>query len=364
MAAYILRRILLIFPTLFGIMLLNFLIIQFIPGGPIEQIMAQVEDGAHGATDRFAGGGEGGGAAAQSAAQAGGGEYRGSRGLDQDYVDALRAQWGLDQPLPVQFATMMLNYATFDFGESFFKSRGVIELIIDKLPVSITLGLWSLVITYLVSIPIGIRKAVRDGSRFDVVTSSVIVVAYSIPIVIFAVTLRSVFAGDLGWFPLRGIVSDNWREMGTFELIRDYFWHITLPVLASTISGFATLTLLTKNSFLDEIRKQYVVTAKAKGISSRQVLYGHVFRNAMLIVVAGFPGAFISVFIAGSIFIETAFSLDGLGLLGYEAVVQRDYPIVLGTTFLFGLIGLFIKLVSDLVYVMIDPRIDFGAREG
>ena len=364
MAAYILRRILLIIPTLFGIMLLNFLIIQFIPGGPIEQIMAQVEDGAHGATDRFAGGGEGAGAATESAAQAGGSEYRGARGLDEDYIAELKEQWGLDDPLHVQFGTMLLNYATFDFGESFFKSRTVIDLILDKMPVSITLGLWSLLITYIVSIPLGIRKAVRDGTRFDVATSSVIVVAYSIPVVIFAVTLRSVFAGDLGWFPLRDIVSDNWREMGTLELIGDYFWHIALPVLASTISGFATLTLLTKNSFLDEIRKQYVMTAKAKGISSNRVLYGHVFRNAMLIVVAGFPGAFISIFLAGSLFIETVFSLDGLGLLGYEAVVQRDYPIVLGTTFLFGLIGLVIKLVSDLVYVMIDPRIDFDRREG
>lgn len=361
MGAYILRRLLLILPTLFGIMLLNFAIMQFLPGGPIEQVMAQVEEGAHGATDRFAGGG--GETAGQS--QTGiGGEYRGARGLDQKYIAELKAQWGLDQPVHVQFATMMWNYLRFDFGESFFKSRSVIGLIKEAMPVSISLGLWTTLIIYLVSLPLGVRKAVLEGSKFDVTTSMIIIVAYSIPVVIFAVTLRSVFAGTLEWFPLGKLVSDNWREMGFWELIGDYFWHMTLPLVAMCITGFATLTLLTKNSFLDEIRKQYVMTARAKGASERRVLYRHVFRNAMLIVIAGFPAAFIGIFITGSLFVETAFSLDGLGRLGYTAVVDRDYPVVLGTLYLFGLIGLVIKLVSDLVYVLIDPRIDFERREG
>ena len=360
MAGYILRRVLLIFPTIFGLMMLNFIILQFLPGGPIEQVMAQVEEGAHGSTDRFSGGGGEGGGQQQQA----GGEYRGSRGLDEAYIAQLKEQWGLDKPIPVQFVNMMWNYVRFDFGESFFKSRSVIDLILDAMPVSISLGLWTTLIIYLVSLPMGIHKAVRDGSRFDVATSMVIIVAYSIPVVIFAVTLRSVFAGSLEWFPLRNLLSDNWQELGTWALIKDYFWHLVLPLTAMCITGFATLTLLTKNSFLDEIRKQYVLTARAKGASEARVLYRHVFRNAMLIVIAGFPAAFIGIFITGSLFVENAFSLDGLGLLGFDAIYKRDYPVVLGTLFLFGLIGLVIKLVSDLVYVLIDPRIDFDRREG
>ena len=383
MGAYILRRLLLIVPTLFGIMLINFTLTQFVPGGPIEQIIAQVEGGG----DVFEG--IAGGADAGASQESGGDDrYLGARGLPQDFLDELEVDLGFarivcaegyDGPetldaeecqkefigLAERFFIMMGNYLTLDFGESYFRSISVTDLVIEKMPVSITLGLWSTVIAYLVSLPLGIRKAVRDGTSFDTWTSAVIIVAYAIPGFLFAILLLVLFAGGSYFqiFPLRGLVSDNWEDLSLIGKIGDYFWHITLPVLASTISAFATLTLLTKNSFLDEIKKQYVITAKAKGLNERSVLYGHVFRNAMLIVIAGFPAAFLGVFFGASIIIETIFSLDGLGRLGFEAAVARDYPVVFGTLFMFGLIGLIVGIISDLMYVLVDPRIDFESRE-
>ncbi len=369
MGTYILRRLLLIVPTLFGIMLLNFVIIQFAPGGPVEQILHQIEEGsaAAGATERFAGGSDAAGGAGQQAAGTGQqGAYRGSQGLEQELKDALTRQFGLDRPPAERFFLMLWNYARFDFGESFFRSVGVIDLILEKMPVSISLGVWSTLIAYLVSIPLGIAKAVRDGSRFDAATSGIIIAAYAIPGFLFAVLLLVLFAGGSYWqiFPLRGLTSENWDELSLIGKVLDYLWHIVLPVSAIMISGFATLTLLTRNSFLDEIRKQYVMTARAKGLSENRVLYGHVFRNAMLLVIAGFPGAFLAAFFTGALIVEAVFSLDGLGLLGFESVVNRDYPVVLGTLYIFGLMGLVVKLVSDLMYVWIDPRIDFERRVG
>ncbi len=387
MGAYILRRLLLIIPTLFGIMLLNFVVIQFAPGGPVEQLIAELQEGhGAGATDRFSGGGEAGGGQATVGAE---GSYRGRQGIDPDLIADLEAQFGFArivceegfkgvptvtapecqrQPIPVweRFGIMLWNYVRLDFGESFRRSADVIDIILEKMPVSVSLGLWATLISYMVSIPLGIRKAVKDGTPFDTTTSGVIIAAYSLPGFLVPVVLLVLFAGGSywNWFPLRGLHSEGWAMMSFGQKVVDYFWHIALPVLAYTVSGFATLTLLTKNSFLDEIRKQYVMTARAKGLGQTRVLYGHVFRNAMLIVIAGFPAAFVSVFFAGSIFVETVFSLDGLGLLGFESVVTRDYPVVLGTLFIFGLLGLVIKLVSDLVYVWIDPRIDFERREG
>jgi microcin C transport system permease protein len=368
MGAYILRRLLLIVPTLFGIMALNFVIIQFAPGGPVERILLQLEEGhAASATERFSGGGDtAGGGATDAAGGTGQGSYRGSQGLEQELKDRLTRQFGLDRPWYERFVVMLWNYARFDFGESYFRSVTVIDLIVEKMPVSISLGLWTTLIAYLVSIPLGIAKAVRDGSRFDAVTSAVIISAYSIPGFLFAIILLVLFAGGsyLQWFPLRGLHSDGASVMGWGTYVLDYLWHIMLPVGAMMVSAFATLTLLTRNSFLDEIRKQYVMTARAKGLSERRVLYGHVFRNAMLIVIAGFPGAFLGAFFAGALVIETVFSLDGLGLLGFESIVNRDYPVVLGTLYIFGLMGLIVKLISDLMYVWIDPRIDFERREG
>ena len=387
MGAYVLRRLALILPTLLGIMALNFVLVQFAPGGPIEQILAEVEEGAHGgATERFAGGGDSGGG---DQGQQGDIGYRGAQGMDPEFIAELEVQFGFarivcaegyegepdvaaeaceKQPIPLveRFFIMMGNYLTFDFGESFYRSIDVIDLILEKMPVSISLGLWTTLLAYLVSIPLGIMKAVRDGTRFDGVTSAVVVAAYAIPSFLFAVLLLVLFAGGsyMQIFPLRGLHSDNAEDLALIPYILDYLWHIVLPVTSMAITGFATLTLLTKNSFLDEIRKQYVMTARAKGLTERRVLYGHVFRNAMLIVIAGFPGAFISLFFAGSIIIETVFSLDGLGLLSFESIVNRDYPVVLGTLYLFGLMGLVVKLISDLTYVWIDPRIDFEAREG
>jgi microcin C transport system permease protein len=366
MGTYILRRLLLIIPTLFGIMMLNFVIIQFAPGGPVEQIIYQLEHGGEsGATDRFTGTGDG----VQGTTDTVGDNqstYRGSQGLEQELKDELTRQFGLDKPVHERFFLMLWNYSHFDFGESFYRSVSVIDLIVEKMPVSISLGLWTTLIAYLVSVPLGIAKAVRDGSRFDAVSSGIIVAAYSIPSFLFAIVLLVLFAGGsyLQVFPLRGLTSENWENMSMVGKALDYLWHIVLPVSAMMVSGFATLTLLTRNSFLDEIRKQYVMTARAKGLSERQVLYGHVFRNAMLIVIAGFPGAFLSAFFTGALIIETVFSLDGLGLLGFESVVNRDYPVVLGTLFIFGLMGLVVKLASDMMYVWIDPRIDFERREG
>ncbi|GHE96426.1 microcin C ABC transporter permease YejB [Aliiroseovarius zhejiangensis] len=359
MGAYILRRLLLIIPTLFGIMVINFTLTQFVPGGPIEQIIAQME-GEGDVFATIAGGG------ADAGAGGGGDErYLGARGLPPEFIAELEKEFGFDKPPVERFFSMLWNYVRFDFGESYFRSIGVFELVAEKLPVSITLGLWSTVIAYIISIPLGVRKAVRDGSKFDTWTSGVIIVAYAIPGFLFAILLLVVFAGGsyLQWFPLRGLTSDNWHELSLWGKIVDYFWHITLPVLASTIASFATLTLLTKNSFLDEIKKQYVVTARAKGLTEHRVLYGHVFRNAMLIVIAGFPAVFLGVFFGGSVIIETLFSLDGLGRLGFEAALQRDYPVIFGTLFVFGLIGLLVGILSDLMYVFVDPRIDFEGRE-
>ncbi|KIN65360.1 Peptide ABC transporter, permease protein [Sulfitobacter noctilucae] len=361
MGAYILRRLLLIIPTLVGIMLINFALVQFVPGGPVEQAIARIQGGGD-VFEGFSGSGNDAGAT-----DVGGNEnYIGARGLPPEFIAELEAEFGFDKPPVERFFNMMWNYMRFDFGESYFRSIGVIDLIKEKLPVSITLGLWSTLIAYLVSIPLGIRKAVRDGSRFDTWTSGAIIAAYAIPGFLFAILLLVLFAGGSYYqiFPLRGLTSDNFEELSLLGKIGDYFWHITLPVLASTISAFATLTLLTKNSFLDEIKKHYVMTARAKGLSESRVLYGHVFRNAMLIVIAGFPAVFIGVFFGGSLIIETIFSLDGLGRLGFEAAVARDYPIVFGTLFIFGLIGLLVGILSDLMYVLVDPRIDFERREG
>ncbi|MBM9593260.1 microcin C ABC transporter permease YejB [Roseitranquillus sediminis] len=358
MGAYILRRLLLVIPTLFGIMVINFVLTQFVPGGPVEQILAQLE----GSGDVFEGIAGGGSETLQS--QTGEG-YAGARGLPPEFIAELEAQFGFDRPPLERFLSMMWDYMRLDFGESYFRSIGVLELVWEKMPVSISLGLWSTLIAYIISIPLGIRKAVKDGSTFDTWTSALIIVAYAIPGFLFAILLLVLFAGGSYWqiFPLRGLVSDNWEQLSLIGKVADYFWHIALPVIALTISAFATLTLLTKNSFLDEIRKQYVVTARAKGLKESRVLYGHVFRNAMLIVIAGFPSVFIGVFFSGSLIIETIFSLDGLGRLGFEAAVARDYPVIFGTLFFFGLIGLVVGILSDLMYVFVDPRIDFESRE-
>ncbi len=360
MGAYILRRLLLIIPTLFGIMVINFALVQFVPGGPIEQILAQIQ----GEGDVFSGIAGGGGEVAPGGS--GSEDYVGGRGLPPEFIAELEREFGFDKPPLQRFLDMMWNYMHFDFGNSYFRSISVIDLVLEKMPVSISLGLWSTVIAYIISIPLGIRKAVKDGSTFDTWTSAAIIVAYAIPGFLFAILLLVLFAGGSYWqiFPLRGLTSDNFDQLSVGGKILDYFWHIALPVLASTISAFATLTLLTKNSFLDEIKKQYVMTARAKGLTESRVLYGHIFRNAMLIVIAGFPAVFIGVFFSGSLIIETIFSLDGLGRLGFEAAVARDYPVIFGTLFIFGIIGLVVGILSDLMYVLVDPRIDFEKREG
>ena len=380
MGAYILRRLLLVIPTLFGVMVINFALVQFVPGGPIQQIQARFE--GEGDSIQNLSGTEGAGVQEQDSG------YVGARGLPPEFLAKLEVQFGFSRivcdkgftgepslkapecrkeaiPALERFFIMMGKYLRFDFGESYFQSKSVVDLVIEKMPVSITLGLWSTLIAYLVSIPLGIRKAVRDGSHFDTWTSGMIIAAYAIPGFLFAIMLMVVFAGGsyYQWFPLRGLTSDNWASLSPWGKIVDYLWHITLPVTAQLISSFAVLTLLTKNSFLDEIKKQYVMTARAKGLSEGRVLYGHVFRNAMLIVIAGFPGLFISVFFSGSLIIEMIFSLDGLGLLGYRSIVERDYPVIFGTLFAFGLIGLIVGIISDLTYVLVDPRIDFERRD-
>ena len=361
MGAYILRRLLLVIPTLLGVMIVNFALTQFVPGGPIDQILAEME-GQGNVFETIAGGRGDAGFQQDTSSDSG---YIGARGLPKDFIDKLEKEFGLDKPPLERFLIMMWNYIRFDFGESYFRSVSVLGLVVEKLPVSITLGLWTTLLSYLVSIPLGIRKAVKDGSSFDSWTSGVLIAAYAIPGFLFAVLLLVLFAGGsyFQWFPLRGLTSDNWESLSWSMKILDYFWHIALPVTAQSIAGFTFLTLLTKNSFLDEIRKQYVMTARAKGLSERRVLYGHVFRNAMLIVIAGFPSLFISVFLGGSVIIETLFSLDGLGRLGFEAALQRDYPVIFGTLFFFGLIGLIVGIISDLMYVLVDPRIDFASRE-
>lgn len=368
MPRYIAYRVLLMIPTLLGIMLINFLLVQFAPGGPVERIIAQVQGTDVSATARFSGGsGEmsGGAARAQNFEGAANSKYRGAQGLDPEFIKELEVQFGFDKPAHERFLKMLWGYLRFDFGESYFRDVSVLSLIKEKMPVSISLGLWTTLLAYMISIPLGVRKAVRDGSRFDVWTSAVIIIGYSIPGFLFAVLLIILFAGGsfLDLFPLRGIVSENWDTLSWPMRIADYFWHLALPVTAMIIGGFATTTLLTKNSFLDEIKKQYVVTARAKGLSEREVLYGHIFRNAMLIVISGFPGAFIGIFFANSLLIETIFSLDGLGLLSFESIINRDYPVVFGTLYIFSLMGLVISLISDLTYAWVDPRIDFSSRE-
>ncbi|MEF2070769.1 microcin C ABC transporter permease YejB [Consotaella aegiceratis] len=380
MGAYIIRRLLLMIPTLLGIMAVSFLVIQFAPGGPVEQVIAQLQGQGGGATERVSGGGgdfgsSGGGMETSGESSSG---YRGAQGLDPEFIARLEKQFGFDKPPLQRFGMMLWNYARFDFGESYFRSISVIDLILEKMPVSISLGLWITLLSYAISIPLGIRKALKDGSAFDVWTSGVIIIAYAIPGFLFAVLLIVLFAGGSFWdiFPLRGLLSDGVRGAwctpwdGQFDIpncvtrtIPDYFWHLTLPLIALALSAFATTTLLTKNSFLDEIRKQYVTTARAKGLTENRVLYGHVFRNAMLIIIAGFPGAFISAFFSGSLLIETIFSLDGLGLLGFESIYKRDYPVVFATLYIFSLMGLITTLISDLTYTWIDPRIDFEKRE-
>ncbi|MCY3983951.1 MAG: microcin C ABC transporter permease YejB [Roseovarius sp.] len=361
MGAYILRRLLLVVPTLIGIMIINFALVQFLPGGPVEQAIAEIR--GHG--DVF-GGFAGGGEDATFDLSEDQSAYAGSRGLPPEFIKELEEQFGLDKPPLERFLNMMWNYARFDFGESYFRKVTVIDLVLEKMPVSVTLGIWTILLSYLVSIPLGIRKAVRDGSKFDTWTSGVIIAAYAIPGFLFAIMLLVLFAGGSYWqiFPLRGLTSNGWEDLSLIGKVLDYLWHIVLPITALSIGGFATLTLLTKNSFLDEIKKQYVMTARAKGLGENGVLYGHVFRNAMLIVVAGFPGVFIGVFFTGSLLIETIFSLDGLGRLFFEAAVGRDYPVMFATLYLTTLIGLVIALIGDLMYVLIDPRIDFEKRTG
>ncbi len=365
MAAYILRRLLLIVPTLFGVMLISFAVVQFAPGGPVEKIIAEIRGTDVGATARISGGSASGDFSAATATTGSESSYRGAQGLDPEFIAELERQFGFDKPPAQRFFLMLGNYLTFDFGESYFRDRSVLALIGEKLPVSISLGLWMTLISYGISIPLGIRKAIKDGSAFDVWTSGVVIVAYAIPGFLFAVLLIVLFAGGSFWniFPLSGLVSDNFSQLPWYQKIADYFWHLTLPLAALSLSAFATTTLLTKNSFLEEIRKQYVMTARMKGLSEREVLYGHVFRNAMLIIIAGFPGAFIGVFFTGSLLIETIFSLDGLGLLSFESIINRDYPIVFGTLYIFSLIGLLTNLISDVTYTLVDPRIDFESRE-
>ncbi len=354
---------LLVVPTLFLIMLLNFVFIQFAPGGPVEQAIANLTGTGESETERITRNASENVLAEQTAAT--GGQYRGSQGLDPEFIADLEKRFGFDKPMHERFWIMIGNYLRFDFGDSFFRDTPVIDLVLDKMPVSISLGLWSTLLIYLISVPLGIRKAVRDGSRFDLTSSILLTIGVAIPGFLFAVLLLVIFAGGeyVKWFPLGGLVSENWASMSWPERIADYFWHLTLPLAALTISGFATLAMLTKNSFLDQISQQYVLTARAKGLSERRVMYGHVFRNAMLIVIAGFPAAVVSILFTGAMLIEIIFSLDGLGLLGFEAALARDYPIMFGTLWFFTLLGLLLGILSDLVYTWVDPRIDFESSE-
>ena len=371
MLAYIIRRLILIVPTLLGIMIINFVIVQSAPGGPVEQLIGQLTGQITDPTQRVARGGEDVAGTPRGPGESGtlgqdvGSKYRGAQGLDPEFIAEIEKQFGFDKPMHERFLLMMSSYITFDFGESFFRDRRVVDLVIEKMPVSISLGIWTTLLVYLISIPLGIAKAVRDGSPFDTWTSAFVIIGNAIPGFLFAVLLLVVFAGGqyLDWFPLRGLVSENWESLSWPAKIVDYLWHMVLPVTAMVIGGFATLTMLTKNSFLDQVGQQYVVTARAKGLTERRVLYGHVFRNAMLIVIAGFPSAFVGILFTSSVFIEIIFSLDGLGLLGFEAAFARDYPVMFGTLFFFSLLGLLMNLVGDLMYTVIDPRIDFETRE-
>lgn len=369
MTAYIIRRLLLMIPTLFGIMVINFIIVQAAPGGPVERVIATLKGHDVAATARMGGSDRSELTTADTlgatSADSGGSKYRGAQGIPPELIAEIEKLYGFDKPAVERFWQMIGNYLVFNFGNSFYQDRSVVDLVFDKMPVSISLGLWTTLLVYLISIPLGITKAVRDGSGFDVWTSGIVIVGYAIPSFLFAVLLVVLFAGGsfLDWFPLRGLVSDNWEQLSWPQRILDYFWHITLPVIAMVIGGFAGLTMLTKNSFLEEINKHYVITARAKGASEPRVLFGHVFRNAMLIVVAGFPSAFVGVLFTGALLIEVIFSLDGLGLLGFEAAINRDYPVMFGTLYCFTLLGLGLNLIGDLMYVIIDPRIDFETRE-
>lgn len=366
MLAYILRRLLLIIPTLFGIMVLNFIIIQAAPGGPVEQMLAQIQGEAVDATARVSGtsAGEVQGAGGFSGSGGQESKYRGAQGVPPELIQDLEKQFGFDKPPLERFFQMLGNYARFDFGNSFYRDRSVVDLVLEKMPVSISLGIWTTLLVYLISIPLGIKKAVRDGAPFDVWSSGAIILGNAIPSFLFAIFLIVVFAGGryFDWFPLRGLTSDNWADLSTIAQIKDYFWHIALPVFSMVVGGFASLTMLTKNSFMEEINKQYVMTARAKGISENRVLYGHIFRNAMLIVIAGFPATFIGIFFTGSLLTEIIFSLDGIGLLGFEAAINRDYPVVFGTLYFFTLLGLIMNLIGDVMYHIIDPRVDFEGR--
>ena len=358
MFAYIIRRLLLIIPTLLGILLINFAIVQAAPGGPVDQAIAKLQGLDGSAAARMGGGGD------VAASGAGSSRYRGAQGLDPDLIESIKKQYGFDKSAPERLWIMLKSYARFDFGQSFFRDKSVISLIAEKMPVSVSLGLWSTLIIYLVCIPLGIQKAVRDGSRFDLWTSSLIIVAYAIPGFLFAILLIVLFAGGSYWqiFPMQGLVSENFASLSPWGKLLDYAHHMVLPTICMTIGGFATLTIFTKNSFLDEINKQYVMTARAKGLTDHQVLYGHVFRNAMLIIIAGIPAALVSVFFTGTFLVEIIFNLDGLGLLGFESVLNRDYPVIFGTLFIFTLVGMLLKLISDITYVLVDPRIDFESR--
>ena len=367
MTAYIIRRLLLIIPTLFGIILINFLVIQAAPGGPIEQLISRYTGTGVEATARISSSNQTETLGKRQAASDGGlnSKYRGAQGLDPAFLRELEVMYGFDKPAHKRFLKMLGDYIRFDFGESFFRNQRVVDLVLDKMPVSISLGLWTTLLIYTISIPLGILKAVRDGSRFDFWSSSVVVIGNAIPSFLFAILLIVIFSGGryFDWFPLRGLTSPGWNELNYLERVADYFWHLALPILSMVIGGFAALTLLTKNSFLEEINKQYVVTARAKGLTERRVLLGHVFRNAMLIVIAGFPSAFVGILFTGALLTEIIFSLDGLGLLGFEAVVNRDYPVMFASLYFFTLLGLVMQLIGDLTYTIIDPRIDFDSRE-
>ena len=367
MAAYITRRLLLIIPTLFGIMLINFLIIQAAPGGPIENVISRYAGTSVDATVRVSGDSQAevlGQAQIQNSTKLNT-KYRGAQGLDPKLIAELEVMYGFNLPLHERFLKMLGNYLLFDFGESFFQDRSVVDLVKEKMPVSISLGLWTTLLIYVISIPLGVVKAIKDGSRFDLWTSATVVVGNAIPGFLFAIFLIVLFAGGryFDWFPLRGLTSANWQELNTGEKVLDYFWHLALPILSMVIAGFAGLTLLTKNSFLEEINKQYVITAKSKGLTKRRILVGHVFRNAMLIVIAGFPSAFVGILFTGSLLTEIIFSLDGLGLLGFEAAINRDYPVMFATVYCFTLLGLVMHLIGDITYTIVDPRIDFENQE-